>query len=70
VLLLADRREVLALSTSAEFTNGTCVAGRRIRRRHRLANEGATLELGKMFQERTVVVSPAPNGDLWNIRAG
>ncbi len=44
VLLVADQGEVFALDLCT--TNGTRVVGRRIRR-YCLANEGATLELGK-----------------------
>jgi hypothetical protein len=62
VLILADQGEVFALDLCT--TNGTRVAGRRIRR-YRLANEGATLELGKkvLFRWHRRVVEPAPNGD-------
>ena len=62
VLLLADQGEVFALDLCT--TNGTRVAGRRIRR-YRLANEGATLELGKkvLFRWHRRVTLPAPNGD-------
>jgi ARG/rhodanese/phosphatase superfamily protein/FHA domain-containing protein len=59
VLLLADQGEVFALDLCT--TNGTRVAGRRIRR-YRLANEGATLELGKkvLFRWHRRVPEPAP----------
>ncbi len=62
VLLLADQGEVFALDLCT--TNGTRVAGRRIRR-YRLANEGATLELGKkvLFRWHRRGPEPAPVND-------
>jgi hypothetical protein len=62
VLLLADQGEVFALDLCT--TNGTRVAGRRIRR-YRLASEGATLELGKkvLFRWHRRAAEPAPNGN-------
>ena len=59
VLLLADQGEVFALDLCT--TNGTRVAGRRIRR-YRLTNEGATLELGKkvLFRWHRRIQDPAP----------
>ncbi len=63
VLLLADQGEVFAHDLCT--TNGTRVAGRRIRR-YRLAGEGATLELGKkvLFRwHRRVAPEPAPIDD-------
>lgn len=63
VLLLADQGEVFALDLCT--TNGTRVAGRRIRR-YRLANDGATLELGKKvlfrWHRRVPVSAPIDDG--------
>ena len=58
VLLLADQGEVFALDLCT--TNGTRVAGRRIRR-YRLAGEGATLELGKKVLFRWHRRNPEPS---------
>jgi hypothetical protein len=62
VLLLADQGEVFALDLCT--TNGTRVAGRRIRR-YRLAGEGATLELGKkvLFRWHRRNPEPISSGD-------
>jgi hypothetical protein len=62
VLLLAEQGEVFALDLCT--TNGTRVAGRRIRR-YRLAGEGATLELGKkvLFRWHRRSAPPAPEGN-------
>lgn len=62
VLLLADQGEVFALDLCT--TNGTRVAGRRIRR-YRLASEGATLELGKkvLFRWHRRNPEPISSGD-------
>ena len=62
VLIIADEGEVFALDLCT--TNGTRVAGRRIRR-YRLAGEGATLELGKkvLFRWHRRVSEPAPADD-------
>ena len=62
VLLLADQGEVFALDLCT--TNGTRVAGRRIRR-YRLASEGATLELGKkvLFRWHRRNPEPVSSGD-------
>jgi hypothetical protein len=62
VLLVADQGEVFALDLCT--TNGTRVAGRRIRR-YRLANEGATLELGKkvLFRWHRRNSEPSPIDD-------
>lgn len=60
VLLLRDREEVHAIDLCT--TNGTRVAGRRIRR-YRLSNDGSTLELGKkvVFRwHRRRLADPAP----------
>lgn len=58
VLLLVDHGEVFALDLCT--TNGTRVAGRRIRR-YRLAAEGATLELGKKVLFRWHRRAPEPS---------
>jgi hypothetical protein len=62
VLLLADQGEVFALDLCT--TNGTRVAGRRIRR-YRLTSDGATLELGKkvLFRWHRRVQDPGPTID-------
>lgn len=62
VLLLADQGEVFAIDLCT--TNGTRVAARRIRR-YRLANQGATLELGKkvLFRWHRHTPEPLPVGD-------
>ena len=57
VLLVVDQGEVFALDLCT--TNGTRVAGRRIRR-YRLAAEGATLELGKKVLFRWHRRAPEP----------
>jgi hypothetical protein len=64
VLVLRDHEDVYALDLCT--TNGTRVAGRRIRR-YRLSNEGSTLELGKKvvfrWHRRRPVDPPPAQGD-------
>jgi hypothetical protein len=64
VLLLRDREEVHAIDLCT--TNGTRVAGRRIRR-YRLSNDGSTLELGKKvvfrWHRRRLLDPPPAPGD-------